>query len=117
MKRTKIVILNWNTKGYLRSFLPALLGSVEGLDAGVVVADNAGTMVDDPRRLVALKAIEEMPDAALLSESADYACLKLKAPDLLAAVELIRLHSLSQKQKAGSFYPSGLRISGGRYKI
>ncbi len=83
----------------------------------IVVADNAGTMVDDPRRLVALKAIEEMPDAALLSESADYACLKLKAPDLLAAVELIRLHSLSQKQKAGSFYPSGLRISGGRYKI
>ena len=41
--KTAVVILNWNTKGYLRSFLPALLGSVEGLDAGVVVADNAST--------------------------------------------------------------------------
>lgn len=39
--RTAVVILNWNTRDYLRRFLPPLLGSLEGMDAGVVVADNA----------------------------------------------------------------------------
>ena len=36
-----VVILNYNTKDYLRQFLPGLLASCEGLDAGVYVADNA----------------------------------------------------------------------------
>ena len=40
--RTAVVILNWNTKGYLRSFLPPLLESL-GDDAQVVVADSAST--------------------------------------------------------------------------
>ena len=41
--RTAIVILNWNTKDYLRRFLPALISSCEGLDSEVVVADSAST--------------------------------------------------------------------------
>ena len=42
--RTAVVILNWNTEGFLREFLPGLLRSVEGVDgAEVVVADNAST--------------------------------------------------------------------------
>ena len=42
--RTAVVILNWNTEGFLRQFLPALLDSVKGLDSvEVVVADNAST--------------------------------------------------------------------------
>ena len=40
--RTAVVILNWNTKGYLEKFLPGLLASMpEG--AEVVVADSAST--------------------------------------------------------------------------
>ena len=38
--RTAVVILNWNTKEYLRAFLPALLHSC-GSGAEVVVADSA----------------------------------------------------------------------------
>ena len=41
--KTAIVILNWNTKEYLRRFLPALIVSTEGLDAQVIVADNGST--------------------------------------------------------------------------
>lgn len=37
--RTAVVILNWNTEGYLRSFLPPLLASCPQ-DAEVIVADN-----------------------------------------------------------------------------
>ena len=39
--KTAVVILNWNTRGYLERFLPALLSSCRGLDAEVIVADNA----------------------------------------------------------------------------
>lgn len=39
--RTAVVILNYNTKEYLRKFLPGLIASTEGLDAQVIVADNA----------------------------------------------------------------------------
>ena len=39
--RTAVVILNYNTKEYLRRFLPGLIASTEGLDAQVIVADNA----------------------------------------------------------------------------
>ena len=41
--KTAIVILNWNTKGYLERFIPALIASTEGMDAEVIVADNAST--------------------------------------------------------------------------
>ena len=49
--RTAVVILNWNTREYLGRFLPPLLDSLQGLDAGVVVADNAST--DGSRELLA----------------------------------------------------------------
>ncbi|MBO4625113.1 MAG: glycosyltransferase family 2 protein [Bacteroidales bacterium] len=39
--KTAVVILNYNTRNYLDQFLPGLIASCEGLDAGVVVADNA----------------------------------------------------------------------------
>lgn len=41
--KTAVVILNWNTKDYLERFLPPLLQSCEGLDAEVIVADNASS--------------------------------------------------------------------------
>ena len=41
--KTAVVILNWNTKGFLERFLPGLLDSVRGLDASVIVADSAST--------------------------------------------------------------------------
>ena len=44
--RTAVVILNWNTRDYLGRFLPPLLESLQGLDAGVVVADNASIYPD-----------------------------------------------------------------------
>ena len=49
--RTAVVILNWNTRDYLDRFLPPLLDSLRGLDAGVVVADNASG--DGSRELLA----------------------------------------------------------------
>ncbi len=39
--KTAVVILNYKTPQYLRQFLPGLIASCEGLDAQVVVADNA----------------------------------------------------------------------------
>jgi len=41
--KTAVVILNWNTKGFLEEFLPGLLDSVRGEDACVIVADSAST--------------------------------------------------------------------------
>ena len=42
--KTAVVILNWNTEGFLRDFLPGLISSVGKIDgAEVVVADNAST--------------------------------------------------------------------------
>ena len=41
--KTSVVILNYNTRDYLRQFLPGLIGSCKELDAQVVVADNAST--------------------------------------------------------------------------
>lgn len=42
--KTAVVILNWNTEGFLKEFLPGLLYSVEKVeDAQVIVADNAST--------------------------------------------------------------------------
>ncbi len=39
--KTAVVILNYNTRDYLRQFLPPLLDSVKDMDAQVIVADNA----------------------------------------------------------------------------
>lgn len=39
--KTAVVILNYKTPQYLRQFLPGLIASCEGLDAQVIVADNA----------------------------------------------------------------------------
>ena len=50
MMKTAVVILNWNTKNYLQEFLPSLVASTEGLDAEVIVADNAST--DGSRELL-----------------------------------------------------------------
>ena len=58
--RTAVVILNWNTRDYLERFLPPLLESLQGLDAGVVVADNAST--DGSRELLA----ERFPQVRVL---------------------------------------------------
>ena len=41
--KTAVVILNWNTEELLAQFLPGLIASTEGLDAEVIVADNAST--------------------------------------------------------------------------
>ena len=42
--KTAVVILNWNTEGFLKEFLPGLLRSVEKVEgAEVIVADNAST--------------------------------------------------------------------------
>lgn len=42
--KTAVVILNWNTKGFLEKFLPGLISSVSELpDTEVIVADNAST--------------------------------------------------------------------------
>ena len=42
--KTAVVILNWNTEGFLREFLPGLLRSVKSVEgAEVIVADNAST--------------------------------------------------------------------------
>ena len=41
--KTAVVILNWNTRDFLRQFLPGLAESCEGRDAEVIVADNGST--------------------------------------------------------------------------
>lgn len=44
MMKTAVVILNWNTEGFLKEFLPSLLHSTAGVEgAEVIVADNAST--------------------------------------------------------------------------
>ena len=43
MLKTAVVILNYNTRNYLRQFLPGLIESCKGLDAEVIVADNASS--------------------------------------------------------------------------
>ena len=42
--KTAVVILNWNTEGFLREFLPGLIHSIAKVEgAEVIVADNAST--------------------------------------------------------------------------
>lgn len=58
--RIAVVILNWNTADYLRRFLPALIESCGGLDAEVIVADNASS--DGSAEVVA----QEFPGTRLI---------------------------------------------------
>lgn len=41
--KVALVILNWNTREQLSRWLPTLIAGCAGLDAGVIVADNAST--------------------------------------------------------------------------
>ncbi len=41
--KTAVVILNWNTMGFLERFLPSLIGSCKGEDAEVIIADNGSS--------------------------------------------------------------------------
>jgi GT2 family glycosyltransferase len=64
--KTAVVILNWNTKDYLSRFVPLLLDSLEGMDAGLWVVDNAST--DGSAELVA----SEFPTVGLIRFEDNY---------------------------------------------
>lgn len=65
MKRTAVVILNWNGKNYLHQFLPQIIGSVRNI-ANVVVADNGST----DGSVEMLKT--EFPEATLIAFNENY---------------------------------------------
>ena len=58
--------MNYNTRDYLRQFLPGLLASCEGLDAGVYVADNDSR--DGSRELME----KEFPQVPLICLNQNY---------------------------------------------
>ena len=64
--KTAVVILNWNTRDFLRQFLPGLAASCAGRDAEVIVADNGST--DGSLELLAA----EFPDVRLIRLDANY---------------------------------------------
>ena len=64
--KTAVVILNFNTRDYLSKFLPGLIASCEGLDAQVVVADNASK--DDSVQLME----KVFPDVPLIRLDQNY---------------------------------------------
>ena len=64
--KTAVVILNYNTAGYLEKFLPGLIASVAGMDAGVIVADNASS--DGSAAMMK----EKFPETRLIELSANY---------------------------------------------
>lgn len=64
--KTAVVILNWNTRDYLKRFLPPLLQGTEGMDAGVIVADSAST--DGSLELMA----EEFPSVRTIPLDSNY---------------------------------------------
>ena len=64
--KTAVVILNYNTRDYLSKFLPGLIASCEGLDAQVIVADNASH--DDSVTL--MKTV--FPDVRLIELDQNY---------------------------------------------
>ena len=64
--KTAVVILNWNTKDYLRKFLPGLIQSLEGLDAEVIVADS-GSADGSPDMME-----EEFPEVRLIRLNGNY---------------------------------------------
>jgi len=59
--KTAVVILNYNTRNYLRQFLPGLIESCKGLDAEVIVADNASS--DGSAQMMK----EEFPEVRLIT--------------------------------------------------
>ena len=61
MLKTAVVILNYNTRDYLRQFLPGLIESCKGLDAEVIVADNASS--DGSAQMMK----EEFPEVRLIT--------------------------------------------------
>ena len=64
--KTAVVLLNFNTRDYLSKFLPGLIASCEGLDAQVVVADNASK--DDSVQLME----KVFPDVPLIRLDQNY---------------------------------------------
>lgn len=66
MIKAAVVILNYNTRDYLKQFLPGLLASCEGLDAGVYVADNDSR--DGSRELMQ----KEFPQVPLICLQQNY---------------------------------------------
>lgn len=65
--KTAVVILNWNTEGFLKEFLPSLLCSVKKVDgAEVIVADNAST--DGSMKVMA----EDFPEVRTLRFDRNY---------------------------------------------
>lgn len=64
--RTAVVILNYNTRDYLKKFLPGLIASCKGQDAQVIVADNAST--DDSVTLMQA----EFPEVPLIQLDQNY---------------------------------------------
>ena len=65
--KTAVVILNWNTEGFLKEFLPPLLRSINKIEgAEVVVADNAST--DGSMKVMA----EMFPEVKTLTFSQNY---------------------------------------------
>lgn len=64
--KTAIVILNWNTSAYLRRWVPCILESISGMDAELVVADNASS--DDSLAVMAA----EFPDVRTINLDRNY---------------------------------------------
>ena len=64
--KTAVVILNYNTREYLRRFLPGLVASCQGLEAEVIVADNASA--DGSAEMMAA----EFPDVRLIKLDKNY---------------------------------------------
>ncbi len=64
--KTAVVILNYNTRDYLKKFLPGLVASCNGLDAQVIVADNASA--DGSAQMMK----EEFPQIRLIELDQNY---------------------------------------------
>ena len=64
--KTAVIILNWNTKDYLKAFLPSLLQSCKGTDACVVVADSGSD--DGSVKMLS----EEFPDVKVIALGKNY---------------------------------------------
>lgn len=64
--KAAVVILNWNTRDYLRKFLPGLIASCRDLDSEVIVADSAST--DGSMEMMA----EEFPETRCIRLDANY---------------------------------------------
>lgn len=64
--KTAIVILNWNTSAYLRRWVPGILESISGMDAELIVADNASS--DDSLAVMAA----EFPEIRTIALDRNY---------------------------------------------